>query len=71
MINCTVLKDGKQKQVSINQKHVCSFEEIEIIINNSATKATELRMSNGDVWIVILPDCISWLPDRFTTDTNY
>jgi hypothetical protein len=71
MIYSTVLIDGKQKQVSINQKHICSFQEIEIELNNKITKATELRMSNGDVWIVITPDYTSWIPDAFISGNEY
>lgn len=69
MIYCTVLEDGKQKQVTINQKQICSFQEIEIGLNSK--KAIELRMSNGDVWIVLSPDYTSWIPDAFISGNEY
>jgi hypothetical protein len=67
MILATVLHNSEKKQITINQKHVCSFEEI----YDSGIRYTEVRMSNGDVWRVIDPPFGDWLPDSFVTDKEY
>ena len=67
MIYAQVIKNKKTKMVTINQKHICSFEFITL----DEKKITELRMSNGDIWHVIDPPCEDWVADSFVTDVEY
>jgi len=83
MLYLTILKDNKEQTITINQKQICSFHSIEIIHRNpikeisspqhsiQTIKATEVRMSNGDVWCVILPPFEDWHIDAFTTNSDY
>lgn len=68
VIKVTVLDNSIEKIITINQKHICSFEEEKEVENRFVT---EVRMSNGDVWYVIDPGLEQWIPDAFITDTEY
>jgi len=60
-----ILIDGRT--IGVNQKHICSFSKKILEDQNY----TELRMSNGDVWIVVDPSWQAWFPDICTTSTEY
>jgi hypothetical protein len=64
MIPVTIIKNNQIKDIGINENQVCSFEEIEILHPTlNIIKATEVRMSNGDQWIVINPPYEEWQID--------
>ena len=67
MIRITVLANSTEKQITVNQKHICSFEDAQI----GDKIVTEIRMSNGDVWHVTDPPFDFWLRDSWITDTDY
>ena len=67
MIPIKVLQNNEIKNVALNQRHVCSFSPVQI---NDKTY-TEVRMSNGDIWVVIEPPHNQWLIDQWVTDENY
>jgi len=68
MLSVTVIdNDGKKKEITINQKHLCSFH-LKII---DQKEVTEVRMSNGDIWHVIEPPYSHWFPDTHTTSQEY
>jgi len=67
MLPVKILHDNKEKQIALNLKHITSFSEI---IHNQK-KMTEIRMSNGDIWIVIDPPYDHWIPDMFSNESGY
>lgn len=71
MLYVTILKNNKEQNITLNQKQICSFHDIEIIQNKQTIKATEVRMSNGDIWIVIQPPFEDWHIDAFITSSEY
>ena len=69
MLLIKIFENGEEKDIVINQKHICSFKQI--FITELKMEATEVRMSNGDIHNVIKPPYDQWQPDAWITDTDY
>ena len=67
MFPVTIIRDGQEEVIVLNQKHVCSFKSLTI----DKKEITEIRMSNGDIWHVVDPPYKNWFPDSFTTSEEY
>jgi len=67
MLSVTIVEDGKEIEIGVNQKHICSFRPI----GPPEKLRTEIRMSNGDIFEIIKPPYNQWQVDVYITDTNY
>jgi len=69
MLLVKVIENNLQKEIIINQKHISSFEPVDI--DGIQTTCTRIRMSNGDSIDVISPPFEQWQVDAFITDQDY
>jgi len=61
-----IVNEHETDTVILNQRHICSFKKVEL----HGKECTEVKMSNGDKWIVIEPDFQSWSIDAFIDKEN-
>ena len=69
MLPVKIFENNSQKEIVINQKHISSFEPIDL--PDFPHQCTKIRMSNGDEFHVVHPPFDQWQIDAYITDQNY